>query len=42
VSEKIFTVKVKTGKSHCCIIGAYAPVEEKTEEIENIHKAGGK
>jgi hypothetical protein len=30
----MFTVKIRTGKSHCCIIGVYAPVEGKTEEIE--------
>jgi hypothetical protein len=31
-------MKIKTGRSHCYIIGAYAPVEGKAEETGTFYK----
>jgi exonuclease III len=37
ISERITTIKIKT-RSHCYIIGEYAPVEGKTEETGTFYK----
>jgi hypothetical protein len=38
ISERITTIKIKTGRSHCYIIGAYAPVEGKAEKTETFYE----
>jgi hypothetical protein len=38
ISERIATIKIKTGRSHCYIIGACAPVEVKAEKTETFYK----
>ena len=49
INERIITLKLKTGRSHCNIIGVYAPVGGKSKETETFYEllqgqvnAGGK
>lgn len=38
ISDRIITLKFRTGRSHCNIIGVYAPSDGNKEEIQRFYK----
>lgn len=38
INDRIITLKMKTGRSNCWIIGIYAPVEGEQEKTEEFYK----